>query len=99
MKHVLNVCYFTPKNNQIKQEILLTMASHTWDLMKKLEILFDTMSCDHFSTAFQDYQKFIDSQSQESPRVIKGLSGKSGPQNCLYGCSCGNYLSHSYRVW
>lgn len=75
------------------------MGLHTFDLMKQLKILFDPISYDPLLKRKQDYKKFLESQSQESPSVIKGVTGKSGPANCSYSCSCGNNSPCPCGVW
>lgn len=75
------------------------MASHTFVLMKQAKILADLISLDPLLNWQQDYQKFMESQSQESPSVIKGISGKLGPETCFYHCSCSNYSPYAHRFW
>lgn len=68
------------------------MASHTFDLMKKLKMLFDPIFYGPFLKRQSKLQKFIESPSQERPSIIKGIPGKSGPTNCFNSCSGGNHL-------
>lgn len=67
------------------------MALPTFDLMKKLNILFDLIYYDPWLKWQARLQKFIESLSRESPSIIKGVPGKSAPINCFYSGSCSNY--------